>query len=141
MQFHSYAGPVLGVPVFFGVYNLPPLPKLRDDRPVIKKGCNVILHYSLLSQCVCNSCLAENVRNVVKIGKNDCTIINTNKNFDVLQLWFLPETNVRKTAFPQYIYNCMTSLLTHNVAQSTRHSFGPKTNNQPIKKFLSLLFS
>merc|ERR1712051_833755 len=36
---------------------------------------------------------------------------------------------------------CMTSLLTHNVAYSTRHSFRPKTNNQPIKKFLSLAFS
>ena len=35
----------------------------------------------------------------------------------------------------------MTSLLTHNVAHSTRHSFRPRTNNQPIKKFLSLAFS
>ena len=35
----------------------------------------------------------------------------------------------------------MTSLLTHNVAHSTRHSFRPKTNNQPIKKFLSLAVS
>ena len=35
----------------------------------------------------------------------------------------------------------MTSILTHNVAHSTRHSFRPKTNNQPIKKFLSLAFS
>ena len=35
----------------------------------------------------------------------------------------------------------MTSLLTHNVAHSTRYSFRPKTNNQPIKKFLSLAFS
>ena len=35
----------------------------------------------------------------------------------------------------------MTSLLTLNVAHSTRHSFRPKTNNQPIKKFLSLAFS
>ena len=31
----------------------------------------------------------------------------------------------------------MTSLLTHNVAYSTRPSFRPKTNNQPIQKFLS----
>ena len=35
----------------------------------------------------------------------------------------------------------MTSILTHNVAHSTRHSFRPKTNNQPIKKFLSLAVS
>ena len=26
----------------------------------------------------------------------------------------------------------MTSLLTHNVAHSTSHSFRPKTNNQPL---------
>ena len=32
----------------------------------------------------------------------------------------------------------MTSLLTHNVTHSTRHSFRPKTNNQLLKKFLSL---
>ena len=35
----------------------------------------------------------------------------------------------------------MISLLMHNVAHSPRHSFRPKTNNQPIKKFLSLAFS
>ena len=35
----------------------------------------------------------------------------------------------------------MTSLLTHTVAHSTRPSFRPKTNNQPIKKFLSLAVS
>ena len=35
----------------------------------------------------------------------------------------------------------MTSLLKHNVAHSSRHSFRPKTNNQPLKKLLSLAFS
>ena len=35
----------------------------------------------------------------------------------------------------------MTSLLTHTVAHSTRPSLKPKTNNQPFKKFLSLVFS
>ena len=35
----------------------------------------------------------------------------------------------------------MTSLLTHDVAHSTRHSYRPKTNNQPIKKYLSLAVS
>ena len=35
----------------------------------------------------------------------------------------------------------MTSLLTHDVAHSTRHFFWPKINNQPYKKFLSLAFS
>ena len=32
----------------------------------------------------------------------------------------------------------MTTLLTHTVAHSTKPSFMPKTNNQPLKKFLSL---
>ena len=32
----------------------------------------------------------------------------------------------------QIISNSMTSLLTHNVAHSTRHSLRPKTSNQPI---------
>ena len=35
----------------------------------------------------------------------------------------------------------MTSLLTHTVAHSTRPSFRPKTNYQPLKKFLSLVVS
>ena len=35
----------------------------------------------------------------------------------------------------------MTSLLTHTVAHSTRPSFMPKANNQPLKKFLSLVVS
>ena len=35
-------------------------------------------------------------------------------------------------------YCSMTQLLTKTVAHSTRPSFGPKTNNPPTKKFLSL---
>ena len=35
----------------------------------------------------------------------------------------------------------MTSLLTHTVAHSTRPSFRLKTNNQPLKKFLSFSVS
>ena len=35
----------------------------------------------------------------------------------------------------------MTTLLTHTVAHSTKPSFRPKTNNQPIKNFLSLALS
>ena len=37
--------------------------------------------------------------------------------------------------------NSMTSLLTHTVAHSTRPSYSPKVNNQPLKKFLSLSVS
>ena len=40
-----------------------------------------------------------------------------------------------------FMFISMTSLLTHNIAHSTMHSFRPKTNNQPIKKFLSLALS
>ena len=39
------------------------------------------------------------------------------------------------------IHSSMTLLLMHNVAYSTRYSFRPKTNNQPLKKLLSLAFS
>ena len=39
------------------------------------------------------------------------------------------------------VFISMTSLLTHTVAHSNRHSFRPKTNNQPLKKFLSLAVS
>ena len=35
----------------------------------------------------------------------------------------------------------MTTLLTHTVAHSTKPSFMPKTNNQPPKKFLSVVLS
>ena len=49
------------------------------------------------------------------------------KNQIVVQLWY--------TAIS------MTSLLTHTVAHSTRPSFRPKTNNQPLKKCSSLAVS
>ena len=42
---------------------------------------------------------------------------------------------------PSGMSNSMNSLLKHNVAHSTSHSFRPKANNQPIKKLLSLAFS
>ena len=35
----------------------------------------------------------------------------------------------------------MTTLLTHTVAHSTKPSFRPKTNNQPLKKFLGFVLS
>ena len=35
----------------------------------------------------------------------------------------------------------MTTLLMHTVAHSTKPSFRPKTNNQPLKKFLTLALS
>jgi hypothetical protein len=40
-----------------------------------------------------------------------------------------------------YTLGSMTTLLTHTVAHSTKSSFRPKTNNQPLKKFLSLALS
>ena len=39
------------------------------------------------------------------------------------------------------IYLSMTKLLTHSVADSTKPSYRPKTNNQPLKKFSSLVIS
>ena len=44
-----------------------------------------------------------------------------------------------KTVF--YRNLSMTQLLTHSVAHSTKPSSRPKTNNQPLKKFLGLVFS
>ena len=38
-------------------------------------------------------------------------------------------------------YPSMTTLLMHTVAHFTKPSFRPKTNNQPLKKFLSLALS
>ena len=40
-----------------------------------------------------------------------------------------------------FVKASMTSLLMHTVAHSTRPSFRLKTNNQPLKKFLSLAVS
>ena len=43
--------------------------------------------------------------------------------------------------FLWYMFVSMTLLLMHTVAHSNRLSFRPKTNNQPIKKFLGLVVS
>ena len=54
------------------------------------------------------------------------------------------ETLLRDTgASPQYRVKTysMTQLLMLSVAHSTKPSFSPKTNNQPLKKFLSLALS
>ena len=40
-----------------------------------------------------------------------------------------------------YKKNIMTSILAHTVAHSTRPSFRPKINSQPLKHFLSLAVS
>ena len=45
------------------------------------------------------------------------------------------------TALSSDEYHSMTTLLTYTVAHSTKPSFRPKTNNQPLKKFLSLALS
>ena len=44
-------------------------------------------------------------------------------------------------AYKRVAYASMTTLLTHTDAHSTKPSFRPKTNNQPLKKFLSLALS
>ena len=59
----------------------------------------------------------------------------------VLKLW--PHSRCYKGTLNQKrsFLVSMTSLLTHTVAHSTRPSFRLKTNNQPLKKFLSLAVS
>ena len=47
---------------------------------------------------------------------------------------------IKGTFLKLMVQTSMTSLLTHTVAHSI-HSLRPKTNNQPNKKFLSLLVS
>ena len=61
-----------------------------------------------------------------------------------IPLFCVPKSEISESPnifYTMYMYFSMTSLLTQNVAHSTRHSFKPKTNNQPLKKFLSLAFS
>ena len=41
----------------------------------------------------------------------------------------------------EHTITSMTSLLTHTVAHSTRPSYRPRINHQPLKKFLSLAIS
>ena len=85
------------------------------------------------------------------------TVISTDKNILTIRveaIWrrrsltsgtltreFWPRNFCCQLAFDAEALCSMTSLLTHTVAHSTRHSFRPKTNNQPLKKFLSLAVS
>ena len=62
------------------------------------------------------------------------TLLNTTRTFSC--------ANLSAQQFWRHnICTSMTSLLTHIVAHSTRPSFRPKINNQPLKKFLSLAVS
>ena len=53
----------------------------------------------------------------------------------------LPHMRGHTSIHTLWTVNSMTSLLTHAVTHSSRPSFRPKTNNKPIKKFLSLAVS
>ena len=55
--------------------------------------------------------------------------------------WPLHYANLNLLFVVMLTHISMTSLLTHTVAHSTRPSFKLKTNNQPLKKFLSLAVS
>ena len=57
------------------------------------------------------------------------------------QIKFIKKTLPPMKNYGWVLSDSMTSLLTHTVAHFTRPSFRPKTNNQPIKKFLSLAVS
>ena len=52
-----------------------------------------------------------------------------------------PEKGYEVMKFHRVQILSMTTLLTHTVAHSTKPSFRSKTNNQPLKKFLSLALS
>ena len=55
--------------------------------------------------------------------------------------WSHDQNSITFQSKTTYTYFSMTQLLTHSVAHSTRPSSRPKTNNQPLKKFLSLALS
>ena len=56
-------------------------------------------------------------------------------------LFAIPPKKGHQLHIPWHKYVSMTTLLTHTVAHSTKPSFRPKTNNQTLKKFLSLALS
>ena len=66
---------------------------------------------------------------------------------DLMNIWdnmadsFINQSMIICMQYKAPTYLSMTSLLMHTVAHSTRPSFRPKTNNQPLKKFLSLAVS
>ena len=70
----------------------------------------------------------------------DWSTLGPNLNFSQLarrtKFKTKPEPNVDQSKVIS-----MTTLLTHTVAHSTKPSFRSKTNNQPLKKFLSLALS
>ena len=86
----------------------------------------------------CNCDVIENTENPCEVTNCDNEYENIHKldtygcsTKDILLL-----TNIFKTIPANQV--SMTTLLTHTVAHSTRHSFRPKTNSHPIKKLLSL---
>ena len=76
-------------------------------------------------------CVSNSFKNQHKLRIScSCSISNYCNNIKLLSLFS-----------SDIIVNSMTSLLMHNVAHSTKHSLRLKTNNQTLKKFLSLVFS
>ena len=53
-------------------------------------------------------------------------------------MWLRYKFAAKKGKYSVDAVTSMTQLLTHSVAHSTKPSFRPKTNNQPLKKFFSL---
>ena len=78
--------------------------------------------------------LENNFKKTINLEFNfNCLVILRNsKQLNCLQKF---------ASFFEAKVNSMTTLLTHTVAHSTKPSFMPKTNNQPLKKFLSLALS
>ena len=87
----------------------------------------------------------------LSIKVDDGQVIQVNKNvltgasgvFEAMLAGQFLESNQKEVGI-FWIAICtvsMTTLLTHTVAHSTKRSFRPETNNQPLKKFLSLALS
>ena len=71
-------------------------------------------------------------------------IIQYSTTFEIFWRESVPKQDLNniKNASPMCdMKGSMTQLLTHSVAHSTKPSSRPKTNNQPLKKFLGLVFS
>ena len=89
------------------------------------------LHKSMLL------CLAFSLTHLLmSIVSNDLMSI-----WDNMADWFINQSMIICMQYKAHTYLSMTSLLMHTIAHSTRPSFRPKTNNQLLKKFLSLAVS
>jgi hypothetical protein len=122
----------------------------RFEYPLFRQDCHLKINVQRLRCCY---------RTIAKYAQQIIGKILPKGNFHV-QLWrgIFPHDHHRPVKVARfvtiihtrsfslyisifYINSSMTQLLTHSVAHTTRPSFRPKTNNQSIKKLLSLTVS